>query len=115
MKIKAVQNILDKMRDAEDPIQGAVFEKTVEASLEDFCVFMLAVSRNVTMERQTEGGKTVYLFYNPTDHIGSYIPFKKSGCFGGSRVGSKNPMRNPGDPDIMKPFNPDKYDFEVLE
>jgi len=37
---RAVQNILDNMRDTDDPIEGAVFEKAVEVSFEDFCVFI---------------------------------------------------------------------------
>jgi len=107
MKERAVQYILDNMRDTNDPIDGAVFEKTVEASFEDFCVFMLTAYKNVTMEKQSEKGKMLYLFYDgpgATDHIGTYIPFKKSGCFGGSRVGSHNLMRNPDDPDVKNPF-----------
>jgi len=105
---KSVQYILENMKDTADPVEGAAFEKTVETSFEDFCAFMLSAYDNVTMEKHTEAGSELYLFYNgdkATDHIGSYIPFKKSGCFGGIRVGSKNSMRKPGDPDVKNPFN----------
>jgi len=43
-------------------------------------------------------------------NIGSYIPFRNTGYFGGTRVGSKNQMRNPGDPDVKNPFNPGKFE-----
>jgi len=94
MKEIAIQNILEKMKDTADPVNGAVFEKTVETTLEDFCLFMLWNFDHVTMEVQTEFGNTLYLFYNgdsATSHIGTYIPFRKSGCFGGIRIGSNNP------------------------
>jgi len=110
---RAIQGILDNMRDSDDPIEGAVFEKTVETSFEDFCAFMLSAYSPVTMERQMENGNTLYLFYNgdrAADHIGTYIPFKNTGCFGGLRVGSKNPWLKPGDPLLKDPLC-----FENLE
>jgi len=115
MKEKVVRNILDKMRDTDDPIVGAVFEKSVKTSFGKFCVFMLTTYKHLTMETEKGNGASIYLFYNSDDatgHVGTYIPSKKSGYFGGSRVGSKNPMRNPGDPDVKEPFNPGKYNFE---
>ena len=118
MKERAVQYILDNMYNSDDPIVGAVFEKSVKAYFEDFCVFMLSAYNHVTMEKEIEDGKMIYLFYNgdgATDHIGTYIPSKKLGCFGGSRIGSKNPMRNPSDPDVKNPFYSGKYDFENLD
>jgi len=107
MKERAVESILNNMRDTDDPIDGSVFEKMVEAPFEDFCVFMLFAYKNVTIEKHNEHGNILYLFYDgpgALDHIGTYIPFRKSGCFGGSRVGSKNQMRQPGDPDVKNPF-----------
>jgi hypothetical protein len=108
MKEKAVQIILDNMRDSEDPIVGSVFEKGVNAPFEDFCVFMLSAYKNVTIEKHNENGKNLYLFYDgpgATDHIGTYIPYKNHGCFGGSRVGSRNEFRKPGDPVVSNPFD----------
>ena len=119
MKVNAVQNILDNMCNTDDPIQGAVFEKKVETTLEDFCLFILSSYNHVTMERRkAEDGNEFFTFYDGNraeNHIGTYIPFKKTGLFGGIRVGSKNPMRKPGDPDVKEPFNPDEYNFEYKE
>jgi len=104
MREKAVQYVLDNMRNSDDPIQGAVFEKTVEVSFEYFCAFMLTAYRDIAMEAQVEAGATVYMFYDNNGHIGTYVPYRNSGCFGGTRIGSKNPMREHGDPLVKNPF-----------
>jgi len=113
MKERAVQIILDNMRNSDDPVVGAVFEKEVKTSFEDFCVFMLFAYKDVTMIRQNENGTAIYMFYNgdeATDHIGTYVPSRITGYFGGSRVGSQNPMRDPDDPDVKNPFDISKFE-----
>jgi len=116
MRERAVQYVLDNMYNSADPIEGAVFEKAVKVDFEDFCAFMLTAYRDISMEAQAEAGATVYLFYGRDGHIGTYVPYKKLGCFGGTIIGSKNPMREPGDPYVKNPFKFDNgLDRNVLK
>jgi len=110
-----VKTILANMQDSVDPIKGSVFEKNIETDFASFCVFILSQYENVTMEAARERGVHLHLYYNgpkATDHIATYIPSKKQGCFGGSRVGSKNAWYEPDSP-VKNPFNPkgEKYDI----
>jgi len=110
-KKEIVESILSTMKDTQDPVDGAVFEKEVETDFATFCAFILTQYENVTMETKVGDGHTCHLFYNgpgATDHIATYIinpSWKKPhGVFGGSRIGSKNPWLNPGDPAVKNPF-----------
>ena len=106
MKNEVIEKVIGAMKDTDDPIVGAVFEKTVEVDFSAFCAFVLSQWDNVTMEVHEDGlsaaaaKSTVYLFYNgpkSTDHVASYIiaDWKKPhGVFGGSRVGSQNTAWN---------------------
>ena len=106
MKItEATQNILKRMKDTADPVHGAVFEKTVETDLGEFVDFIMSMFSNVAIEKINEYGKIVYLFFVGSKHIGSYIPGKKEGCFGGIRIGSQNPFLEPGNPPVKNPFD----------
>ena len=100
-----IRTILTNMKDTPDPVNGMVFEKMVECGLEDFNQFMFFCFKNVTAVKQLERGQELHLFYLRRDHIGTYVPGLNIGYFGGSRIGSQNPWRNPEDPAVTNPFN----------
>ena len=119
MKNEIIQTVLSKMKDTDDPKVGSVFEKSVETDFATFCAFILTQYDNVSMvkhEEKNDGAKiTIYLFYSDTDgtknatnHCASYFIYsweKSYGCFGGTRVGSKNTAWNDTGKDLVNnPF-----------
>lgn len=105
---KIIDTVVYFAKDTEDPIEGTVFEKTVEIDFANFCAFVFTQFDNVTMEIKTEEKTTVYLFYtNVSDHIASYITGKKAhGCFGGMRVGSNDCCNGTGKSFVVHAFTP---------
>jgi hypothetical protein len=104
MMVTAVQRIIDKMQDTEDPIVGAVFEKRIETSFENFVLFLLSRFSNLQITQAEESGSRSFLLYDGNNHVGTYNPDSKAGFFGGIRIGSKNLWLKPGDPLIENPF-----------
>ena len=101
-----VQSILKSMEDTKDPEYGAVFEKTVKATVEDFVHFIEAVYPRVKIHPYSSDSsrEASQLFYSGRTHVGTYVTKNGVGYFGGSRMGSKNPMRKPGKPQVKNPF-----------
>jgi len=97
--------IIERMVDTEDPVDGAVFEKMVETDAETFDSFIKACYPSVKSTVYQEDGdlRTIYMD-EEKGHVGSFIHNKNIGYFGGSRVGSKNRWRKPGSPDVENPF-----------
>jgi len=97
-----IEKVVGLMRDTDDPVDGAVFEKKADVDFPTFCTFVLTQWDNVTMEKHKDGNSTVFLFYNgpkATDHVASYINnhsiYKMPhGVFGGIRIGSLNTAYN---------------------
>ena len=116
MRERAVQYVLDNMYNSKDPIEGAVLEKNVKVPFEDFCTFLLITYKNIAIEAHVEAGTKSYLFYYNNGLIGTYVPYKKLGCFGGIRIGSKNPLRKTADSYVKNPFKFDNgLDRNVLK
>jgi len=106
-----IEKIKQNMKDTNDPICGAVFEKEVETDFATFCAFVLTQWKNVTIETSKGSNSTVYLFYNgnnATDHVASYIinlSYKKPhGAFGGIRIGSENKYNETGNSYVENAF-----------
>jgi len=97
--------ILEKMVDTEDPKAGAVFEKMVQTDLVEFDAFMKEVYPSVKGVTDSEG-EFFMVIYNHRNkgHVGTFVFQRGVGYFGGSRIGSENPMRKPGDPLLKDPF-----------
>ena len=102
--------VVKKMYDTEDPVVGAVFEKAVNTDIVEFDIFMKAVFPGCQGTTDTDNdGVTCILYHGddenrPSGHIGTFNYNEQIGYFGGSRVGSNNPFRDPGDPAVKNPF-----------
>ena len=97
--------VIEKMVDTEDPVDGAVFEKMVETDAETFDSFIKACYPSAIGVTEKEGDNFMVIYnHEEKGHVGTYVITRKIGYFGGSRVGSKNPFRKPGDPDVENPF-----------
>jgi hypothetical protein len=105
MMVTAVQRVIDKMQDTEDPVVGAVFEKRIETSFEDFVLFLLSRFPALQITRADEEKSRIFLLYDGNDHVGTYNTDNKAGFFGGIRIGSQNPWLKPGAPSIKNPFS----------
>ena len=98
-----VSEILAIAQDTEDPVDGSVFEKMAHTDAAAFDAFMNAVYRDVDVSHASENGR-LSLYYSGNKHVGTYVVNTGIGYFGGSRVGSKNPWRKPGDPEVDNSF-----------
>jgi hypothetical protein len=103
--VTTVQSIISEMQDTEDPIVGAVFEKRIETSFENFVLFLLSRFPALQITRGDKEKSRIFLLYNGGDHVGTYNTDNKAGVFGGIRIGSQNPWLKPGAPSIKNPFS----------
>lgn len=101
--MNAKESIIAKMEDTEDPVIGAVFEKKVKTDFVEFNEFMFHIFPDVKQYRQRDGAEYITSFFCKGKHAGSLVN-DKQGYFGGTRIGSKNPYHNPGEPFVKEPF-----------
>ena len=104
-----VSTILEKMIDTADPVNGSVFEKQIDTDIVSFDNFMRAAYKIDHGSLIRENGHFLAMYYGDRNgeyhHIGTFNFDTSVGCFGGVRVGSENPFREPGKPLVTNPFN----------
>ena len=108
-----LDEILETMRDTEDPKVGSVFEKEVKTDIADFDVFMKVVYPGSVGTTSNDNGVFLIMYHNAgKGHVGTYNFSERTGWFGGSRIGSENPWLKPGTPLVNNPFHLTRKDKE---
>jgi hypothetical protein len=80
------------MKDTDDPVNGAAFEKQVSASFEDFAEFLILQYGGASIFHAGIDKGFIFTFWKDHEHIASYVRKDAVGYFGGIRIGSQNPF-----------------------
>jgi hypothetical protein len=85
---------------------GAVFEKQARVDFLVFDDFIEAGYPGFTarIEREGSGKKYVLYYSREGKHVGTYVFNDRTGYFGGTRIGSRNPWRKFDEPLVKESF-----------
>jgi len=103
-----VADILEKMTDTADPVNGSVFEKKIDTDIVSFDSFIKTVYKHVDGKTENVNGTFMIMYYgtrNDEYHLVGKFNFDESiGYFGGSRIGSENPWGKQRENPVINPF-----------
>ena len=104
-----VADILEKMTDTADPVNGSVFEKQIDTDIVSFDSFIKTVYKHVKGTTETVNGTFMVMYYGTRDEeyhlVGKFNFDDSKGYFGGSRLGSENQWGKKRVSSVIHPFS----------